>query len=194
MTFFGAQIVRGMGITLSHLVVTYIEGVKRFMGWKASSRFGAGAKGIFTVQYPEERIPLPEKFRVLPVLLYDEETGAIRCTACGICTKVCPTQCIWIVQAKSEDGKPRPKPEEFTVETNVCMNCGLCAEFCPFGAIKMDHRFELAELVRKPGEIHRLADLQVSTAWFAKTHPAEWAKEEEARKKKAALKAQAVQQ
>jgi len=190
MTFFGAQIVRGMGITLKHLVVTYLEGFKRLLGRKPVRGYGSGAKGIFTVQYPEERMVLPERFRVLPVILYDEETGAVRCTACGICTKVCPTQCIWIVQAKSEDGKPRPKPEEFAIETNVCMNCGLCAEFCPFNAIKMDHRFELAERVRKPREIHRLPDLLVSTAWYAKTHPADWAREEEIRRKKAEKAAQ----
>jgi NADH-quinone oxidoreductase subunit I len=174
-----------MAVTFSRLAVTYIEGVKRLMGGKVSSRHGSGARGIFTVQYPEERRFLPERFRVLPMLLYDEETGAVRCTACGICTKVCPAQCIWIVQAKGEDGRPRPRPEEFTVETNVCMNCGLCAEFCPFDAIKMDHRFELAERERRPGENHRLPDLLVSTAWYAKTHPADWAREEEARKKKA---------
>lgn len=185
MTFFGANILRGMAVTFGHLAVTYIEGFKRLAGGKLSPRSSAGTRGIFTVQYPEERLDLPERFRVLPVLLYDEDTGAIRCTACGICTKVCPTQCIWIVQAKGEDGRPRPKPGEFVVETNVCMNCGLCAEFCPFDAIKMDHRFELAERVRKPGEIHRLPDLLVSTAWYAKCHPGEWAREEEARKKKA---------
>jgi len=184
-TFFGAHILRGMAVTFGHLAVTYMEGFRRLLGHKATTRYGYKAKGIFTIQYPEERMVLPERFRVLPVLLYEEETGAIRCTACGICTKVCPTQCIWIVQAKGEDGRARSKPEQFVVETNVCMNCGLCAEFCPFDAIKMDHRFELAERVRKPGENHTLADLLVSTAWYAKTHPTDWSREEEARKKKA---------
>ena len=184
MSLFGASILRGMAITLGHFITTYTQGVRRFLGLPASGKQGAGARGIFTCQYPEERVPLPERFRVLPVLLYEEETSAIRCTACGICTKVCPPQCIWIVQAKGEDGKPRMKPEEYVIETDVCMNCGLCAEFCPFDAIRMDHRFELAALERKPGGIRRLPDLLVSTAWYARTHPGDWVREEEARRRK----------
>jgi len=187
-SFLGSFVLRGFGITLRHMFVTYTEAARRMLGKRTNGRRGPGAKGIFTWQYPEERVPLPERFRVLPVLLYDEETGAIRCTACGICTKVCPPQCIWIVQAKGDDGKPRQKPEEFTIETNVCMNCGMCAEFCPFDAIKMDHRFELAGRERKPGEIHRLPDLLVSTAYYAKTHPGDWGREEEKRRAKAAAK------
>ena len=184
MNFFGTFILRGMLVTLRRFLITYIEPLKRLMGGAASPQRGSKSRGIFTWQYPEERMPLPERFRVLPILLYDEETGALRCTACGICTKVCPPQCIWIAQAKGEDGKVRNRPEEFVVETDVCMNCGLCAEFCPFDAIKMDHRFELAARTRGD-KVHRLPDLLVSTAWYAKSHPTDWARDEEKRKAKA---------
>jgi NADH-quinone oxidoreductase subunit I len=177
-----------MAITLRHFIETYTQGARRFLGLKAGGRQGPNARGIFTSQYPEERVALPERFRVLPVLLYEEETGAIRCTACGICTKVCPPQCIWIVQARGEDGKPRMRPEEYVIETNVCMNCGLCAEFCPFDAIKMDHRFELASQDSRQNGVRRLPDLLVSTAWYARTHPGDWVREEEARRRKAAPK------
>lgn len=186
MTLFGVSIVKGMFLTLGHFVTSYVEGGKRRLGIAKNGTHGADAKGIFTIQYPEVRAPVPEKFRVLPVLIYEESSGDIKCTSCGICAKVCPPQCIWIVQAKGDDGKIKNKPEEFFIETNVCMNCGLCAEYCPFDAIKMDHRLELSEYRRKPREVHTMQDLLVSTAYYAKTHPRAWAEEEAKRAKKAA--------
>jgi NADH-quinone oxidoreductase subunit I len=175
---YGIGILRGMLLTLGHFVRTYSEDARRALGARAGGKRGPGARGIFTVQYPEERVPVPERFRVLPILLYDGETGEPRCTACGICAKVCPPQCIWISQARGTDGKPRNKPEEFSIEPDVCMNCGLCAEHCPFGSIKMDHRFELAVRARLRGEALTMPDLLVSTEYWAKTHPKAWAEEE----------------
>jgi len=181
----GLHLLRGMAITMRHFLNSYWQGIRRRLGRPGGGRFGAGASGIFTVQYPEERLPVPERFRVLPVLIYEEATGDIRCTSCGICAKVCPPQCIWIVQAKGEDGKTRNRPAEFTIEANVCMNCGLCAEYCPFDAIKMDHRFEMAATRRKPGDVLNLQDLLVSSEYHARIHPRAAAREAEARAKKA---------
>src|SRR5689334_4347258 len=189
MKFFGAYVVRGMFITLGHFFNSYVQGAKRRLGMvNGSGKHGADASGIFTIQYPEERALVPEKFRVLPVLIYDEPTGDVRCTSCGICAKVCPPQCIWIVQAKGEDGKIKNKAEDFFIESNVCMNCGLCAEYCPFDAIKMDQRFELSDYTRKPKEVLNLQDLLVSSEYYAKGHPKAAAAEDAARAKKAAPK------
>ena len=82
-----------------------------------------------------ERLPVYERFRVLPVLIYDTEDGNVRCTSCNICAKVCPPQCIWMSQAKSPKGTVVPLPEDFYIDMDVCMNCGLCSEYCPFDAI-----------------------------------------------------------
>ena len=49
---------------------------------------------------------------------------------------------------------PKPEPEEFFIDIDICMNCGLCAEFCPFDAIKMDHDYELASYDRTTAHIH----------------------------------------
>ena len=180
---YGLGIARGMLVTLGHFLGTYVEGFRRATGLAPKGKSGPGAGGILTVQYPEERMPVQERFRVLPVLLYDPETGEPRCTACGICAKVCPPQCIWIVQARGSDGKPRNKPAEFSIEPDVCMNCGLCAEHCPFGAIRMDHRFELAVRERRQGVALTMTDLLVSEEYWAKTHPKAWAEEESKRPK-----------
>ncbi len=136
-------------------------------------------EGLFTVEYPDERLPVYERFRVLPVLIYDEEDGNVRCTCCNICAKVCPPQCIWMVHARGPNGKPVTLPEEFFIDMDVCMNCGLCAEYCPFDAIKMDQNFELSNYERHQSHVYSLQDLLVSSAFYARTHPDAWSSAEE---------------
>ena len=75
-------------------------------------------EGLLTIQYPEERRLLPERFRYIPMLLWDTEKNEDRCTACGICAKVCPPQCIWIVREMTTRAN-RPRPAEF-LSTSPC--------------------------------------------------------------------------
>jgi NADH-quinone oxidoreductase subunit I len=157
-----------------------------------AQRLTHDTKGIFTVQYPEERLPLPEAFRFVPFLVYDEEEGerVIRCTACGICSKVCPSQCIWIERAEDpETGKPLKTPAEFAIDIDLCMNCGYCAEYCPFDAIKMDHDFELAVYDRSEANIHRKERLLKPASYYAAIRPENYALEEKAKAEAAARKA-----
>src|SRR5690606_18280371 len=135
-------------------------------------------QGIFTVQYPEERLAVPERLRYFPVLLVEED-GKERCTSCGICAKVCPPQCIWIERTMDENGKPVPQPKDFVIDTLICMSCGFCAEYCPFDAIKMDHRYELGAYDRHESLILHKDRLLVPVAYYAKTHPTDYAAEEE---------------
>jgi NADH-quinone oxidoreductase subunit I len=136
-------------------------------------------EGLFTVEYPDERLPVYERFRVLPMLIYDDADGNVRCTSCNICAKVCPPQCIWMVHAQGPDGKPVPLPEDFFIDMDVCMNCGLCSEYCPFDAIKMDQNFELSNYERHQTHIFSLQDLLVSSDYYARTHPDAWASQDE---------------
>ncbi len=136
-------------------------------------------EGLFTVEYPDERLPTRERFRVLPMLVYDDSDGYVRCTSCNICAKVCPPQCIWMTHAAGPDGNPVPMPEDFFIDMDVCMNCGFCSEYCPFDAIKMDQNFELSNYERHQTHIFSLQDLLVSSAFYAKTHPAAWNSAEE---------------
>ncbi|NIM65963.1 MAG: 4Fe-4S dicluster domain-containing protein, partial [Candidatus Latescibacteria bacterium] len=150
---YGKGIARGLWVTLKHFVESYVDDIQ-WLGRRYYTREGverrrsADTKGIFTVQYPEEKLPVPEEFRYIPFLLYDvDEEGKQldRCTSCGICAKVCPPQCIWIVRTEDpETGRPVPEPLEFYIDVDICMNCGFCAEYCPFDAIKMDHDYELS--------------------------------------------------
>jgi NADH-quinone oxidoreductase subunit I len=138
----------------------------------------AKTEGVFTVEYPDERLPVYERFRVLPVLIYDDEDGNVRCTCCNICAKVCPPQCIWMTQARGPKGVV-PLPEEYFIDMDVCMNCGLCTEYCPFDAIKMDQNFELSNYERHQTHIFSTQDLLVSSEYYARTHPEAWNSEAE---------------
>lgn len=202
---YGKGILKGLGVTLKHLVDTYVDDI-RFWGKKyytdegIARRMSKDARGIFTVQYPEEQLIIPEEFRFIPFLVYDEDESGerkIRCTACGICSKVCPPQCIWILRAANpETGKPISEPAEFSIDIDICMNCGLCAEFCPFDAIRMDHDFELSVYDRQVNNIYDKEKLSKPIAYYASIRPLNYAREERARAEaeaaKAARKAKAV--
>lgn len=190
----GFGIIKGLGVTLKHIFDTYAEdfkaGRKRYYTEEGvRTRMTPDTKGIFTVNYPEEKIPVAENFRFVPFLVYDEEEGGkqIRCTACGICSKVCPTQCIWITRGEDpETGKPLKQPSEFYIDIDLCMNCGYCAEYCPFDAIKMDHDYELATYERMESNLHDIDDLLKPASYYAEIRPTYYAQEQEAKAKKAA--------
>jgi NADH-quinone oxidoreductase subunit I len=187
---YGMGMIKGLGVTLKHFVETYLEDL-RWIGRRFDSpeslavRQGPRARGIFTVQYPEVKLPVPEEFRFVPFLVYEEGAEGEkkpRCTSCGICSKVCPPQCIWIVRTiNPATGRPMPEPAEFTIDIDLCMNCGLCAEFCPFDAIKMDHDYELATWDRLRDNVHDMRKLLKPVSYYAAIRPANYAKEEAAR-------------
>jgi NADH-quinone oxidoreductase subunit I len=190
----GFGVLRGMGVTLKHMVGSAVDHLRGSPAWKRENGTvvqDASKRGVFTVQYPEERLKVHENFRFLPVLLVDDDTNKIRCTSCGICAKVCPPQCIWIVRTTGPDGKPVPEPEEFVVDSSICMNCGFCAEYCPFDAIKMDHRYELATVDERQSWLHKKSTgtLLVPTSYYARTHPRAWEEEEAERMEKEAKEA-----
>ncbi|MFO7584620.1 MAG: 4Fe-4S binding protein [Anaerolineales bacterium] len=197
METYGKGILKGLMVTLARFVNTYLDDIKwwgkrYYTPEGLAHRSSKDARGVFTVQYPEEKMPVPEEFRVNPFLVYDEgENGEkdIRCTACGICAKACPPQCIWIVQDNDpETGKPVKKPTEFYIDFDICMNCGFCAEYCPFEAIKMDHDYEIASYGRNLADIN---DLLKPASYYAQIRPLNYAREEAVKAEKAAAKAKA---
>jgi NADH-quinone oxidoreductase subunit I len=132
---------------------------------------------------------VPEEFRFVPFLVYEEQDGKKepRCTACGICSKVCPPQCIWIVRSSDPvTGKPVSTPAEFYIDMDICMNCGFCAEYCPFDAIKMDHDIDIASYGRS---VYNLEKLLKPVSYYAEIRPLNYQQEEEERRAKEAAKA-----
>jgi NADH-quinone oxidoreductase subunit I len=179
----GFGILKGLAVTLKHFVATYIDDLKyfprRYSEEALERRQSVSGSGLFTVQYPEQELEPKEGFRYIPFLVYDEDKASvyegIRCTSCGICAKVCPPQCIWIVRTTDEKGKPIPQPAEFYIDIDVCMNCGFCAEFCPFDAIIMDNDWKLANYERFESHIFDLQTLLRPASHYKAIRPTEYA-------------------
>ncbi len=191
---YGLGIVKGMAVTFKHMIETYLDDI-RWIGrggryWNPDAlevrQNILGNRGAVTINYPEEKLPVPERFRFVPFLVTDdpppgETWGHDWCTSCGICAKVCPPQCIWIERGKQPNGRPKPEPEQFWIDIDICMNCGYCAEFCPFDAIKMDHDYELASYDRSAAHIHDKARLSKPLSYWREIAPRKAAAEAAAR-------------
>ena len=158
----GSGVLRGMAVTARNFIGSYFEKDR-----------------LITVQYPEERNPLPENYRNFPFLIYDgnDAEAGLRCVACKICEKECPPQCIYII--KSEDkkldymGKPQFYPAVFDIDISVCLSCQICVEVCPFEAIKMDKVFELSQRERFDALLTRKNELAKSNNYYHAIHPME---------------------
>lgn len=154
----GSGILKGMAVTARNFLGSYVEKDR-----------------LTTVQYPEEREPMAENYRNFPFLVFDGEDpiGGLRCTACKICEKECPPQCIFIIPDRDENGKIRKHPKVFNIDISVCMSCQICVEVCPFDSIKMDQVYELSRRGRFGDLILRKADLSKSNDYYHQIHPTE---------------------
>jgi NADH-quinone oxidoreductase subunit I len=198
MNMYGKGILKGLSVTWKRFWDTYLEdiswmvsGKKRYFSEEGiKHRASKHTRGIFTVQYPEEQLITPEEFRYVPFLVYDEGAEGkkeIRCTSCGICAKVCPPQCIWIVRSNDPNtGRPVPEPTEFFIDADICMNCGFCAEYCPFDAIIMDHDFDIASYERN---VYNIEKLLKPSSYYRQIRPENYKRNEDERKAKEAAKA-----
>jgi NADH-quinone oxidoreductase subunit I len=132
-----------------------------------------------TVEYPEQRLALPEAARNFPFLVYDGEDWekGLRCVACQICEKECPPKCIYIEKSKDKKpdyvGKLQIYPVKFDIDISVCMSCQICVEVCPFEAIKMNTEFELATDDRFGGLLLDRQQLACSNEYYHQIHPTE---------------------
>jgi formate hydrogenlyase subunit 6/NADH:ubiquinone oxidoreductase subunit I len=168
----GLGLLKGLVVTMTHFFKSY----RRLRNWRVPGKepFPGGRFGIFTHQYPEERAPIPDRYRGLPILLYDDATRAEFCTACMSCARACPVNIIHIEQGTDAEGKKIPYSTTFTVEWDVCLNCGFCADACNFGAIVLDHNLETARHRRE--DLHPTKERLLRPAsYFEKIAPTLWA-------------------
>ena len=89
-------------------------------------------KRKITVQYPEERTPLSNRFRGLHALRR-YPNGEERCIACKLCEAVCPAVAITIESEQREDGSRRTT--RYDIDLTKCIFCGFCEESCPVDSI-----------------------------------------------------------
>ena len=116
---FVPAIIRGLGVTMRHFFENLF-----------------GGKHIVTVQYPEEKVAYPQRFRGVHRLMTRDD-GEVRCVACMCCPTVCPAHCITIVAEETGNGNEK-RPAIFEIDELRCIVCGLCVEACPCDAIRMD--------------------------------------------------------
>ena len=126
---YGLGVAKGMLTTISHLV-----------------------KPPITIQYPEERLDMPIWTRGRPRLIYEVDTGELRCTACGACALACPVDVIKIEQHPSPTGKGKVL-DRFDIDMAGCIECALCVEACPFRAITMAPDFEMASTYDRASDL-----------------------------------------
>jgi NADH-quinone oxidoreductase subunit I len=136
---FLAATAKGLGVTLKHFARNLFLPLK-----KSADRSRAGAPAderwrseIETVQYPEEKVTYPERFRGLHRLMMRDD-GNVRCVACMCCPTVCPAHCITIIPEESDDKGIEKRPAVFEIDELRCVVCGMCVEACPCDAIRMD--------------------------------------------------------
>lgn len=120
------EVVKGMLITLSHLIKNVIVQLKA----RPQDRFRA-------IEYPEMRKPMAERYKGAHRLTTRPD-GKVKCVACMCCAQVCPARCITIVAGEDKDDAIEKFPVEFTIDMLRCIYCGFCVEACPKDAIRMD--------------------------------------------------------
>ncbi len=98
---------------------------------------------VYTEQYPLERPAIAERYRGLPRLNVNPDTGETLCIACNLCAGACPEHLI-VVQSERNPVTKRKEMTSFTLDISRCMFCGLCAEACSTDCLELSQDYELA--------------------------------------------------
>jgi len=98
--------------------------------------------GKHTTMYPFEKMPISPRYRAIHNMLRLLESGHYRCIGCGLCEKICISNCI--AMETRYDENQRKEVSEYTINFGRCIYCGYCAEVCPELAIVHGGRYETA--------------------------------------------------
>lgn len=113
-----------------------------------SNEYFSGQKGIGTIQFPHETIPVPDVGR------YQLHVEMDDCIVCDKCAKVCPVDCIDIepIRSAEEFGKTsdgtskRIYAARFDIDMGKCCFCGLCTTVCPTECLTMTKSYDFSVL------------------------------------------------
>jgi len=133
-----------------------------------------------TVQYPDERLPIPNRYRGIHYL--EQE----KCIDCLACARACPIDCIEM------DAVRHGKELEwisFTLDYQKCMFCELCVYPCPKDCIHMGTEYAFVSFDRSEF-VHDLLSYR-GMARDAKTRMIEAEKKKAAKEAAKAAKAAA---
>jgi NADH-quinone oxidoreductase subunit I len=119
-------------------------------GMRITAAYGVDPREEVTLQYPEERWEVPERYRGF--LYNDIHT----CIACNMCVKTCPVDCISMEAVRGPDKKP--VLVSYDINIGRCMYCGLCVEVCPPKSLKHTGGYELASVDRGELILHFVSE------------------------------------
>ena len=129
-----------------------------------------------TAHYPEQHLPLQDRFMGFPALLWDETADEPFCTGCMVCIRQCPTQCMSAAMQDNplqQEGKSHRRKivDFFEINLNRCILCGICVEVCNFDAIVMSHEHEMSTFERNGDRVALPELLRIGTKFQKET---EW--------------------
>lgn len=105
-----------------------------------------------TIQYPEVKRPVRERFKGRHVL-NRYENGLEKCIGCSLCAAACPSDAIFVEAAENSDNERYSPGERYArvYEINMlrCIFCGYCEDACPTEAIELRHDYELSFTQRR---------------------------------------------
>lgn len=141
-----------------------------------------------TIQYPEQRLQLPERERNRIIVNMDD------CIGCDQCAKACPVSCIDIETFKAVPGDVVGKTgvtsngkkkalfvPKFTIDFAKCCFCQLCVFPCPTDCIYMTDVFEYS-VFNRDGLIYEFTDMTPEMTIEKKKKLAEYQAEQERKK------------
>lgn len=131
----------------------YGTGILRSMGIAFKNFF----RPSITLQYPHEKMELPERSRGAVYAILDEE-GNPKCRACLACVRACPDFVLQLELTTDPETKTK-HIDDFVYEVAACMFCRLCVETCPFDALEMSTDYELARTDAEPLQYSLLRDV-----------------------------------
>ena len=133
-----------------------------------------GFRKPVTIQYPTERRPVQPRYMGFPALTWDQGVGEPFCTACMVCIRYCPTQCMSATMMDNplqSEGKSSRKKivDAFEINLNRCILCGICVEVCNFDAIVMSHEYELSTYQRNGDRVDLITLLEMGKRYQEET-------------------------
>lgn len=113
--------------------------------------FGVTLKYFFspservTVQYPEQKPDIPERFRGIQRFFPD------LCIVCNMCVNACPTDVINLTGKPHPDNPKKKVIDTYNIDFQGCILCDFCTEVCPTQAIVMTTKYDnLSDYTRDP--------------------------------------------